>query len=241
VPRAGLSPDAVVDLAIDLIDDGDGAALTLTAVAARARRSHAIAVQARWQPRRAALPGLAAGMAGADRADRRRGDRPFRRTGAARATARLPVLRRRPPPPVPRAMDQAPLSDARTAAVGARLMAIVLAVLGGFGLEGSAAIHGARSVRSAAHGFAVLEADGGFGFPEDLDASYERSCKWSSPGSAPPNGTPHLTAPGVKHITDVPSPPRNQSRPGTAGALSWGSSASPERRTPLEQGGPTPT
>ena len=73
-----------------------------------------------------------------------------------------------------RAMDQAPLSDAQTTAVGDRLMGIVLAVLGGFGLEGSAAIHQARCLRSAAHGFAVLQAGGGFGLPEDLDASYER-------------------------------------------------------------------
>jgi Tetracyclin repressor-like, C-terminal domain len=68
VPRAGLSPDAVVDLAVGHVDDHGAAALTLAAVAARA--------------------------------------------GVA--------------------------------------------------------------VRSAAHGFAVLEAAGGFGFPEDLDASYER-------------------------------------------------------------------
>ena len=73
-----------------------------------------------------------------------------------------------------RAMDQAPLSDAQTAAVADRLMRIVLAVLGGFGLEGSAAIHQARCLRSAAHGFAVLEADGGFGLPENLDTSYDR-------------------------------------------------------------------
>jgi Tetracyclin repressor-like, C-terminal domain len=53
-------------------------------------------------------------------------------------------------------------------------MAIVLAVLGSFGLEGPAAIHAARCLRSAAHGFAVLETGGGFGLPEDLDASHDR-------------------------------------------------------------------
>jgi hypothetical protein len=73
-----------------------------------------------------------------------------------------------------RAMHQAPLSDVQTAAVAGRLMEIVLAVLRGFGLEGSPAIHAARSLRSAAHGFALLEADGGFGLPENLDASYDR-------------------------------------------------------------------
>lgn len=36
MPRAGLSPDAVVDLAVDHVDDHGPAALTLAAVAARA-------------------------------------------------------------------------------------------------------------------------------------------------------------------------------------------------------------
>ncbi|HET7519849.1 MAG TPA: TetR-like C-terminal domain-containing protein [Actinomycetes bacterium] len=50
----------------------------------------------------------------------------------------------------------------------------MLAVLGGFGVEGHAAVHAARCLRSAAHGFAVLEAAGGFGLSDDLDASHER-------------------------------------------------------------------
>ncbi|HEU4900851.1 MAG TPA: TetR-like C-terminal domain-containing protein [Actinomycetota bacterium] len=41
-------------------------------------------------------------------------------------------------------------------------------------LDWLAAGHAARCLRSAAHGFAVLEAAGGFGLSDDLDASYER-------------------------------------------------------------------
>jgi len=50
---------------------------------------------------------------------------------------------------------------------------VVLAVLGGLGLSGSAAIHAARALRSVAHGFAVLQAGGGFGYPEDLAETFE--------------------------------------------------------------------
>jgi hypothetical protein len=44
----------------------------------------------------------------------------------------------------------------------------------GYGLEGDDAIHAARAVRSALHGFVALEAGGGFGIPIDLDESYAR-------------------------------------------------------------------
>ena len=51
---------------------------------------------------------------------------------------------------------------------------VVLAILRGYGLEGDDAIHAARAVRSALHGFVALEAGGGFGIPVDLDESYAR-------------------------------------------------------------------
>ena len=60
----------------------------------------------------------------------------------------------------------------RAAAQGA--VDVVLAVLRGYGLEGDDAIHAARAVRSALHGFVALEAAGGFGIPVDLDESYAR-------------------------------------------------------------------
>ncbi len=54
----------------------------------------------------------------------------------------------------------------------ADVVAVVVAVLAGFGLDGERAIDAARTVRSAVHGFVVLEASGGFGLPRDLDASF---------------------------------------------------------------------
>ena len=62
--------------------------------------------------------------------------------------------------------------EMRAAAKGA--VDVVLAILRGYGLEGDDAIHAARAVRSALHGFVALEAGGGFGIPVDLDESYAR-------------------------------------------------------------------
>ena len=62
--------------------------------------------------------------------------------------------------------------EMRAAAKGA--VDVVLAILRGYGLEGDDAIHAARAVRSALHGFVTLETGGGFGIPVDLDESYAR-------------------------------------------------------------------
>jgi AcrR family transcriptional regulator len=49
-----------------------------------------------------------------------------------------------------------------------------LAVLAGYGLHGDEAIHATRAIRSALHGFVMLEAQGGFGLEQDLDESFRR-------------------------------------------------------------------
>lgn len=48
----------------------------------------------------------------------------------------------------------------------------VLAILRGFDLDGDGAIHAARGLRSALHGFVTLELNGGFGLDVDVDASF---------------------------------------------------------------------
>ncbi|MFC0531904.1 TetR/AcrR family transcriptional regulator [Phytohabitans kaempferiae] len=65
------------------------------------------------------------------------------------------------------------LHHPHTAAAGTRLLEVFLAVLRGYGLTDSAAIHTTRCLRAVVHGFASLEAAGGFGLPEDLDETYE--------------------------------------------------------------------
>ncbi len=54
----------------------------------------------------------------------------------------------------------------------AQLLELILAVLRGYQLEQDAAIHAARMLRSAIHGFIALEAGGGFGIDVDVDSSY---------------------------------------------------------------------
>jgi AcrR family transcriptional regulator len=55
-----------------------------------------------------------------------------------------------------------------------RIVRVAVAVVASFGLAGDDAIHAVRALRSVAHGFATLEAAGGFGIPLDLDESFRR-------------------------------------------------------------------
>lgn len=51
------------------------------------------------------------------------------------------------------------------------LLDLLFAVLRGYDLDGEAAVHGVRVLRSAVHGFSVLEREGGFARPEDVERS----------------------------------------------------------------------
>ena len=55
-----------------------------------------------------------------------------------------------------------------------QVVAVVLAVVASFGLVGADGLHAVRILRSAVHGFATLEAAGGFGLPLDCDESFRR-------------------------------------------------------------------
>lgn len=68
----------------------------------------------------------------------------------------------------------APPGDAEHAAASDAVVATVFGVLGEIGLAGDDAVDAARALRSALHGFVVLEAAGGFGLPRDVDRSFER-------------------------------------------------------------------
>jgi AcrR family transcriptional regulator len=57
-------------------------------------------------------------------------------------------------------------------AAGTAVVAVILAVLDAYGLDGAAAVHAVRAIRSALHGFVVLELEGGFGIPLSLDESF---------------------------------------------------------------------
>ena len=54
----------------------------------------------------------------------------------------------------------------------ADIVRVIARILEGFGLEGDTAVHGARIVRSAIHGFVTLEATESFVNPQDHDESF---------------------------------------------------------------------
>ncbi len=171
MPRAGLSAATVVAAAGALADESGLDALTLAALAARlgVRPPSLYAhvgglgdLRARLAARGAAeladeLQLAAAGRAGSD------------------ALAALAHAYRGYALAHPGAYDALQRDPARTAegaAAAERLVGVVLAVLAGYGLEGDAALHATRAIRSALHGFVLLEAQGGFGMPVDLEQSF---------------------------------------------------------------------
>lgn len=63
--------------------------------------------------------------------------------------------------------------DPELVAAGMRAVEVIVAVLGAWGFTGDEVLHRVRIVRSALHGFASIEAEGGFGLPLSLDESFE--------------------------------------------------------------------
>jgi AcrR family transcriptional regulator len=171
MPRAGLTPSAIVEIALGAVDENGLAGLTLTTVAERA----GVATPALYKHVRnlAALQQLVAARVADDLTAEltaavvgRSGDDAIRalattfRAYASRFPRRYAAIATAPPP--------GPAAEAAS-----RMLGVFFAVLRGYGLEGSRAVHATRALRSACHGFAMLQANGGFGLPEDLDASYD--------------------------------------------------------------------
>jgi|SRR4051794_5273469 len=174
MPRAGLTPAAVVGAAADLADAHGLDAVTLAAVAG--------AVGVRTPSLYNHVGGLEDVRRGvALTAVRELGDA-LRDAAVGRAAddalvalARAYRAYARAHPGRYAAAQRAPAADdADLAAAAARAVDALLAVLAGYGLEADDAIHAARAVRSALHGFVALEAAGGFGIPVDLDESFDR-------------------------------------------------------------------
>lgn len=172
MPRAGLSPDAVVDAAVALVDAGGPGALTLAAVAGKA----GVATPSLYKHVRnlAELRQMVTTRVLEELSDRldeaalgRSGDDAVR---ALMGAYRSYVMEH---PNRYAALDQAADARPEDDPAADRVLAIIFAALRGYALEGPELVHAARCLRSAVHGFAVLEAAGGFGLPEDLEASYE--------------------------------------------------------------------
>lgn len=178
VPRARLSRQAVTGAALELVDRGGSlgfSGLSLAAVAghtgvavpslykhvgslADLRRSVAVASVADLT---AAIEAASIGRAGPD-ALRASMDavREFARRHPGRYAAAQVAANLDDP------------ADAELAAAGAATVTALARVLRGFGLPPELTVDAVRILRSALHGFIVLELGGGFGLPDDLDHSF---------------------------------------------------------------------
>jgi AcrR family transcriptional regulator len=174
MPRAGLTPQRVVEEAGAVADVTGLDRLTLAAVADR----FGVAIPSLYKHVRgldglrrdlavlavreltAALSRAAVGRAGRDAL--------HAMAGAYRAYAiahpgRYAASVRAPAP-----------GDTEHLAAADDALGVFFAVLAGYGITGPDAIDAIRGLRAAMHGFVALEAAGGFGLPRSVDASYHR-------------------------------------------------------------------
>ena len=174
MPRAGLSTAVVVAEAADVADEVGLDRLTLAmdakrfGVALTSLYKHVGGLEALLQKVSAlstaqlaeeSVPALA-GLAGLDAV---RAMANAQRSYAKRHAGRYPSVQRVAVP-----------GDAAHGAASEKLVGAVYAVLRGYGLDGDELVHATRAVRSAIHGFVLLEITGGFGLPQDVNRSFER-------------------------------------------------------------------
>ncbi|GAA1681107.1 TetR/AcrR family transcriptional regulator [Glycomyces endophyticus] len=167
--RANLSTEAVVDLAVGLVDEDGSAGLTLAKVAAAAGVSSPSLYK--HVANLAELRTLVSARVAGELADA------VKTAGVGRAGedaigacmhAWRDYARARPHRYA--ALIQRP--EPHTGKAAQPLLESVFAVLRGLDLAEDDLVHATRCLRAAVHGFAILEADGGFGLPESIDDSF---------------------------------------------------------------------
>jgi AcrR family transcriptional regulator len=199
VPRAGLSRQAVTDAALELVDSGGTggfAGLSLAAVAghtgvavpslykhvgslADLRRSVAVASVAELTT---VIEAASIGRAGPDALRASMDEvRQFARRHPGRYAAAQVAGHLGDP------------ADAELTGAGAATVTALARVLRGFGLAPERTVDAVRLLRSALHGFVVLELGGGFGLPDDLDRSFALLVD--------------TVIAGIEHLAAAPVPP----------------------------------
>ncbi len=208
MPRAGLAAAAVVAAAAELADEVGFAGLAMGLLAQRLgvrtpslykhvdsldalRRG--VAVQAKRELGDA-LARATVGRAGPDAVRALAGayrrwahDHPGRYAAGLRAAA---------------------VDDEEDRRVSDAALRVVYDVLAGFDLPAARLVDAARALRSTLHGFAALEAAGGFGLPHDVDRSFTFLVDTVIAGLQADHGTPpedepgpHLRTHGEQHRT----------------------------------------
>lgn len=174
MPRAGLTPGAVIDAAAALADAEGLEALTLARLAGRlgvrppSLYKHVDGLDA---VRRAlAVRGIEEANGRLQRAT----------IGKARDEALFALAHAywqfaREHPGLYAASLRAPAAGEKDVAAAAdAMLGTVLAVLGGYGVSGNDALHATRGLRAIIHGFVSLDAAGGFRLKLDLDELFDR-------------------------------------------------------------------
>jgi AcrR family transcriptional regulator len=174
MPRVGLTSERVIDEAAALADEVGLDGLVLSAIAARVGVA---------QP---SLYKHVSGLAAVRRELAVRGVRELRaellaatagkaRGDALRALADAYRAYAHAHPGCYEASIVAPEpGDAEHVQASEESLAVVAAVLAGYGITGTDAVDAIRAVRAALHGYAVLERSGGYRMPGDLDRGFER-------------------------------------------------------------------
>lgn len=169
--RVGLTTQRVVSVAADLVDRDGPAALTLAGLAARLEvRAPSLYSHVGGIDELRRLIGLQAldlfAEAGREAAIGRSGADALRHIARAyRETARAH-------PGMYAFIQAARPGDHEWGKRSERVLAPLFAALGGMGLEGDRMIHAARTVRSALHGFVILENGDGFGLAQQVDVTF---------------------------------------------------------------------
>jgi AcrR family transcriptional regulator len=172
VPRVGLNADAVVEVALAIVDEQGASALTLSDVAARAgvatpslyRHVPSLgvlrsAVAARVLSEMAKVATAAVlGLSGDD--------------AVAALMRRLRAYAVEHPGRYA-AVPVDPLHDPALTEPAAGLLEVFFAVLRGYDLEGAIAVHATRCLRVIVVGFSHIESSGGFGMAEDPTETFE--------------------------------------------------------------------
>jgi AcrR family transcriptional regulator len=174
VPRAGLSELAVIEETERLIDEVGLRQLTLTELAARlgvrqpSLYKHiegtdglvrSISIRAKNELAYV----LARAAVGRERADALNSISDAYRAWALEHPGRYATVQ-----------SAATLRDEEDEAASLAALQVIIDILAGYKLADDVAIHAARALRAALHGFITLESSGEFGLPVDIDGSFRR-------------------------------------------------------------------
>lgn len=172
-PRAGLTPDAVVELALEIIDASGPEALTLAKVAERANvAAPSLYKHVKNLADLRRLIDLRVVREMSEALQKAATGRESANAVRAIADAYRDYLRQHPHRT--HALTTAPdETDTELSKATHAVAEVVFAALRPYGFGHAQVVHATRCLRAAVHGFAGLEASGGFGRPEDVDQSFE--------------------------------------------------------------------